>query len=181
MELGRFDREYVRRLTMSDQATEADFVSHFVPRLRLWFHASGIGSPIADDLIQETMLQVISTIRHGAVIKPGYMDAYVFGVCRSLSQQTLKSHGPENSDGALTLPEPNLNDDSTRRQREVSDTMRHVLDNMPPREREILAAVFIAERDKDAICRDFGVTRDYLRVLLHRALINARKLLKKEL
>jgi len=32
-----------------------------------------------------------------------------------------------------------------------------------------LREVFLEERDKDAICQDFGVDRDYLRVLLHRA------------
>jgi RNA polymerase sigma-70 factor (ECF subfamily) len=29
--------------------------------------------------------------------------------------------------------------------------------------------VFLEERDKDEVCRDFGVDRNYLRVLLHRA------------
>jgi RNA polymerase sigma-70 factor (ECF subfamily) len=29
--------------------------------------------------------------------------------------------------------------------------------------------VFLEERNKDEVCRDFGVDREYLRVLLHRA------------
>jgi RNA polymerase sigma-70 factor (ECF subfamily) len=32
-----------------------------------------------------------------------------------------------------------------------------------------LQAVFIDERDRDQVCREYGVDRDYLRVLLHRA------------
>jgi RNA polymerase sigma-70 factor (ECF subfamily) len=32
-----------------------------------------------------------------------------------------------------------------------------------------LQAVFIDERDRDQVCREFNVDRDYLRVLLHRA------------
>jgi RNA polymerase sigma-70 factor (ECF subfamily) len=32
-----------------------------------------------------------------------------------------------------------------------------------------LREIFLEERDKDAVCQDFGVDRDYLRVLLHRA------------
>jgi RNA polymerase sigma-70 factor (ECF subfamily) len=32
-----------------------------------------------------------------------------------------------------------------------------------------LKAVFFDERDRDEVCREFGVDRDYLRVLLHRA------------
>jgi RNA polymerase sigma-70 factor, ECF subfamily len=29
--------------------------------------------------------------------------------------------------------------------------------------------VFLDERDRDEVCHEFGVDRDYLRVLLHRA------------
>ena len=32
-----------------------------------------------------------------------------------------------------------------------------------------MRALFFEEKDKDEICKDFGVDRDYLRVLLHRA------------
>ena len=40
---------------------------------------------------------------------------------------------------------------------------------LPVRDRSILKAVFFDERDRDDICRQFGVDREYLRVLLHRA------------
>jgi len=32
-----------------------------------------------------------------------------------------------------------------------------------------LKAVFLDERNRDEVCLEFGVERDYLRVLLHRA------------
>jgi RNA polymerase sigma-70 factor (ECF subfamily) len=44
-----------------------------------------------------------------------------------------------------------------------------VLEKLPERDRIILRAVFLEEREKDDICREIGVTRDYIRVLLHRA------------
>ncbi len=37
------------------------------------------------------------------------------------------------------------------------------------RDRSLLKAVFLDERDRDEVCREFGVEREYLRVLLHRA------------
>jgi RNA polymerase sigma-70 factor (ECF subfamily) len=40
---------------------------------------------------------------------------------------------------------------------------------MSERDRRLLREVFLEERDKDEVCRDFGVDREYLRVLLHRA------------
>jgi len=47
--------------------------------------------------------------------------------------------------------------------------VREILDGLPERDRRLLREVFLEERDKDQVCRDFGVDRDYLRVLLHRA------------
>jgi RNA polymerase sigma-70 factor, ECF subfamily len=40
---------------------------------------------------------------------------------------------------------------------------------MPVRDSSILKAVFLDERDREEICREIGVDREYLRVLLHRA------------
>ena len=47
--------------------------------------------------------------------------------------------------------------------------LREILDQLAERDRRLLRDVFLEERDKDEVCRDFGVDREYLRVLLHRA------------
>src|SRR5258708_38038683 len=47
--------------------------------------------------------------------------------------------------------------------------VRHVLDELPERDRRVLKELFLEERDKDDVCHDFGIDRDYLRVLVHRA------------
>jgi RNA polymerase sigma-70 factor, ECF subfamily len=44
-----------------------------------------------------------------------------------------------------------------------------VIDEMPSKDSSLIRAIFLEERDKDAVCREHGVARDYLRVLLHRA------------
>ena len=47
--------------------------------------------------------------------------------------------------------------------------MREILGEMSQRDRDLLKAVFLEEGDKDEICKQFGVDRDYLRVRVHRA------------
>jgi RNA polymerase sigma-70 factor (ECF subfamily) len=47
--------------------------------------------------------------------------------------------------------------------------VREILVDLPPRDRDLLKAVFLDERDRDEVCRQFGVDREYLRVLLFRA------------
>jgi RNA polymerase sigma-70 factor (ECF subfamily) len=53
--------------------------------------------------------------------------------------------------------------------RQTADTVRNILDDLGERDRRLLKEVFLEERDKDDVCRDFGIDRNYLRVLLHRA------------
>jgi RNA polymerase sigma-70 factor (ECF subfamily) len=43
-----------------------------------------------------------------------------------------------------------------------------------------LRAVFLEERDKDEVCTELGVDRDYLRVLLHRAKASFRAVYSKQ-
>jgi RNA polymerase sigma-70 factor, ECF subfamily len=53
--------------------------------------------------------------------------------------------------------------------KQMGEKVREILEELPERDRRLLREVFLEERDKDEVCRDFGVDRDYLRVLLHRA------------
>ena len=58
--------------------------------------------------------------------------------------------------------------------------VRHVLEQLPERDRRLLSEVFLNESDKDVVCRDFGVDREYLRVLLHRAKARFREVYERE-
>jgi len=51
----------------------------------------------------------------------------------------------------------------------MAKKVREILEEMPERDRRLLREIFLEERDKDQVCHDFGVDREYLRVLLHRA------------
>ena len=55
---------------------------------------------------------------------------------------------------------------------ETKDTervVRQILSALTERDRRLLQAVLLEERDKDEVCAEFGISREYLRVLVHRA------------
>jgi RNA polymerase sigma-70 factor (ECF subfamily) len=52
---------------------------------------------------------------------------------------------------------------------ETKKQVQEVLSRLEAKDRKLLRAVFFEQRDKDEVCRELGVSRDYLRVLLHRA------------
>ena len=52
---------------------------------------------------------------------------------------------------------------------EVRKRVSEVLDGLSERDRKLIREVLMGERDKDEICQELGVDRQYLRVLVHRA------------
>jgi RNA polymerase sigma-70 factor (ECF subfamily) len=64
--------------------------------------------------------------------------------------------------------------------KQAAHRVRQILDEMPERDRELLRAIFLEEKEKDAVCHEFGVDRDYLRVLVHRAKDRFRALYEKD-
>src|SRR5262249_44599150 len=58
--------------------------------------------------------------------------------------------------------------------------VRRVLETLPERDRSLLRAMFFEEKDKDEICNEFQVDRNYLRVLFLRAKDRFRKALEED-
>ncbi len=69
----------------------------------------------------------------------------------------------------MTLPDTRMDVLGVLVAKQTQEKVREILDDMPEKDRRILKEVFLEERDKDEVCKDFGVDRNYLRVLLHRA------------
>ena len=51
-----------------------------------------------------------------------------------------------------------------------------VLDELPDKDRNLLRLFFLEDCDRGELCRRFGVSEEYLRVLLHRAKSRFRSL-----
>jgi len=67
------------------------------------------------------------------------------------------------------MPDKVINVEKQAITEETRSSVRKVLEQLPGRDRAILRAIFLEEQPKDEVCGHFGVTRDYLRVLIHRA------------
>jgi RNA polymerase sigma-70 factor (ECF subfamily) len=53
--------------------------------------------------------------------------------------------------------------------RQTQASVHEVLDSLGDRDRKVLRYLFVEERDKDAICEELGIDREYMRVIIHRA------------
>ena len=83
-------------------------------------------------------------------------------------------------DAHLEIPDKVLDLEGMLVNKQFRERVRHILVEMPQRDRDLLWAIFFEEKDKDVVCREFGVDRDYLRVLLHRAKDKFKALYEKD-
>lgn len=178
MDLHNFDSDYLNRLKMRDSETESHFAAYFSRLVTIKLRMLGFSGGALEDMRQETLLRVLKGARAGTVQQPERFSSYVYAVCNHVVSEWKRAEWParhEQEDEALEFIDPAPQPEDNIRQDEIRKTVYWLLDRVSRRDRSILLAVFMDERDKDEICREFNVSREYLRVLLHRALLNAKK------
>jgi RNA polymerase sigma-70 factor (ECF subfamily) len=122
-----------------------------------------------DDVIQEVHLRVYAALRGDHGPRDGHkFGSYVNSICNNVVRERGRRdhHDEEIVDDIPSLFDL-LGDIVTK---ETQEHVQRTLASLGTRDAEILRAVFIDELDKDEICRRFAVDRNYLRVLVYRAL-----------
>ena len=172
LELFAFDEAYVDRLREGDSSTESHFVAYFSKLIQIKLRARFLAPEVVDDLKQETFTRVIRSLRtDGGIRQADRLGPFVNSVCNNvlLEYFRLGSKSVPLEPGHLDVQDKVLNLESLAISEETRHTVRKVLTQLPERDQAILRAVFLEELSKDEVCQKFGVGRDYLRVLLHRA------------
>jgi len=171
MERFPFDDEYVRRLREGDRETWQHFEAYFRDLLLIKLRRKLHSRQAIDDVRQEVFKRVLMKL---AGLEDGRkLGAFVNSVCNLVLMEWYRdasrsSANPNDSTEYDIADQTNLLEELITR--ESSARVRRVLSRLkPPRDAEILRAIFLDEGDKEEVCRRFGVDRTYLRVLLHRA------------
>jgi RNA polymerase sigma-70 factor, ECF subfamily len=167
-----FDGPYLQRLIAGDPDTERHFTGYFGDLLSLKLRSRLRSREQIDDAKQETFARVLMSLkRKGGVKTPEALGAFVNSVCNNVVFELYRS-------GSRTVPleeefdaadERQPTADSTIAAGEDRERVRAALVALPQKERDLLTWLFFENRDKDQVCRELNVDRDYLRVLLHRA------------
>ncbi len=169
-----FDAPYVEKLKAGDAHTEKHFVDYFSELIRLKLRSRLSSKEAIEDVRQETFVRVLMILRNENGLKqPDRLGAFVNSVCnhvllehyrsRSKTEAVIDNEGQEafvnRGPSALNILET----------KDTERVVRQILEQLPVRDRLLLQSVLLEERNKDDVCAEFGITRDYLRVLLHRA------------
>jgi RNA polymerase sigma-70 factor, ECF subfamily len=168
-----FDGQYIEKLCAGDHGTEEHFVGYFTELLNLKLR-SRLRSPHAiEDVRQETFVRVLRILRKdGTLRQPERLGAFVNTVCNNVLLEHYRSSSRNPSIDEEGQPEPAATGQTVLEKvasGELADKVHDILRRLPPRDQQLLKAVFIDEKDRDEVCRQVGVDREYLRVLLYRA------------
>ncbi len=178
MEFFQFDEKYLARLRSGDSSTEQHFYSYFSKYLQIKVRSRLRSSEAVNDIIQETFLRVLKAVRvQDSIHNPERLGAYVNSTCNLVLLEYYRSQKREDPlEEQLTEPtDHTINLEGALTTEETREEVRRILRTLDPKDRKLLNDVILEERDKDEVCRELGVDRDYLRVLVHRAKIQFKK------
>jgi RNA polymerase sigma-70 factor (ECF subfamily) len=168
MPFQQFDQAYVDALRAREPATEQHFCDYFGARLR--GKLSRFGKEDAEDVRQETLTRVLSIVHSQGVRTPEALGALVSATCHFALIEHLRKNRRYLGLGEDEAELPAAGDvEQDLITVEGQAAVRAVIAQMDEKERRLLSAVFLQEREREAVCSELGATREGLRVLLHRA------------
>lgn len=171
----------MRRLAEGDPAVEEHFTVHFGRLLVLKLRGRVRSQALAEDIRQETFLRVLRQIRsQGGLDHPERLGSFVNSVCDKVMLEFFRadSRHPSLPEAVPDPPDHRVDLEGQLVDEERKRLVRSVLAELTSRDRSILRMVFLESADKDEVCAAMHVSRDYLRVLLHRARERLKKLVQ---
>ena len=167
-----FDATYLERLRRGDARTEQHFVAYFSELIRLKLRSRLRAKDAIEDVKQETFVRVLVLIRaKDGIRQPERLGALVNSVCNHV---LLEHYRAQRGTDSGSCEEVERADEAASTSGlfetdEAQRVVRKILDDLPERDRRLLQFVLLEERDKDEVCAELGLSREYLRVLVHRA------------
>lgn len=163
----------VRRIEGGDPDAEAEFVQRYQRGVSIIVRRASRDRGPVEDLCQDVLTTALQKVRAGAIRGPERLSGFVAGLARTLviehfrkqiSRAALEaSNPPQTPPSAPTVIDMLL-------QQERATIARAVLAELESeRDRQILFRFYLAEDEKDVICRDLGLTPLHFNRVLHRA------------
>jgi RNA polymerase sigma factor (sigma-70 family) len=174
-----FNDEYVRRLREGDPEVENHFDRCFRQRLRMKLSHHRLQESDKQDVIQETLLQVMRAVQNDAIRSPESFGGFVFGVCSNVLAGYWPIKEVELED--IDIADPAEDSEKLLLCREREKLVESVLSELKPKDRNLLRAKLFEQLSAEEMIARFGASSSgHLRLLLHRARKQFEKACKKK-
>jgi RNA polymerase sigma-70 factor, ECF subfamily len=125
----------------------------------------------------------LTYFRSGKTLEsPGSLPGFVYVTCNNVALELLRAHTRQDQ-YPERLQEPMALGADPERQMVTEERkvlVRRLLAELSDKDRTLIKRVFLDEEDKDTVCREFDVNRNYLRVLLHRARVRFKAVVSRD-
>ena len=172
MQFQDFDGSYLEKLRSGDFTTEQHFFAYFGKLIRLKASKRVRTAVAIEDVQQETFARVFRGISEYRIAQPERLGAFVNAVCTNVLREHYRLECreiPTTDRLEDAIPNPGMGAADAFAQVQLQQEIRQILAGLSKKDQGLMKALFLDERDKDEVCRDFGVSRQYLRVLIYRA------------
>ena len=172
MQFQEFDCSYLDKLRSGDFSTQQHFVAYFGELIRLKAGKRLRSIAAIEDVRQETLTRVLRLLAEQRIHQPERIGAFVNSVCNNVVRERYRSECQEipAADRFVdAIPDRAISASDGLVIRQMQREVRQILDELSEKDRRLMKALLLEERDRDEVCREFGVNREYLRVLVHRA------------
>jgi RNA polymerase sigma-70 factor (ECF subfamily) len=175
-----FDAGYLERLAAGDPAVEQHFNEYFGELIFIKLRSRQYSRSTIDDIRQETFLRVFQALRREGIRQPERIGAFVSTTCNHVVMEFSRAGSRITyTDETPDTPDNGVDSERALLERERRSLVRTLLTKMSSKNQRLLTAVFIEERPLDEVCGEFGIDRNYLRVLLFRARTQLKQAVKK--
>lgn len=177
--------DLVRRIVAGDPAAEAELVERFSRAVTFLLRRLTRDEAVAEDLYQETFRLLIEKVRAGELREAERLPGFVSSLARNLCLGSARRSGRRERwqaepEAAETAPDPAPGQLAKLLARERAERVRQVLAELKnDRDREILARYYIADQDKEVICRDLELSDLHFNRVLFRARQRYKQLFEK--
>ncbi|HEX4964911.1 MAG TPA: RNA polymerase sigma factor [Thermoanaerobaculia bacterium] len=177
--------ELVRRIVSGDPAAEAELVERFSRAVSFLLRRLAREEALVEDLYQETFRLVIEKVRGGELREAERLPGFVSSMARNLFLGSARRGGRRQKwqgdpEAAETAPDPAPGQLARLLAQERATIVRRVLAELKnDRDREILSRYYIADQDKEVICRDLDLSDLHFNRVLFRARQRYKELFEK--
>src|SRR5580704_4088659 len=165
--------------------TKTDLAELSIDRLRLklrykvLYHL-GRGCADVDDLVQESLVRFFRAEQRQQIRNTEEFGAFLNGVCRNVILEYRRRIRREPAiDPDIPIPDPGVRPDADVF--EMRDAIDNGLKELAGRDRAILRSLYLEGKEKEDICREWGMSDAQFRVVLFRAKERFRRVYNTEL
>ncbi len=168
----RINADLAGRVRAGDGQAEEELVARYHRGVGFVLRRSVRDPNLVEDLSQETFRIALEKIRRGDLREPAKLAGFLCSLARNLAIEHFRRVSAQRSSGpaeeTLSGAEPGPLEDLLRS--EQARIVRRILSDLPTeRDRQILLRFYLAEEDKETICRDLGLTSLHFNRVLFRA------------